>query len=171
MKIKLWIAIGMLTVLACLAGCNNSQKTNTLPEAEKNTPAVTVAAEETMAPTVTSTPTPSPTNTPTPTPTPVPLEKVIFSEQEFFYAESLSVELNFDTATEGIIYYTLDGTVPTEASLLYEEPLLLEASEEDSPNIYHLRADAMYPDGTMSGMTAHTFFVGEKGSANEVQCI
>lgn len=170
MKKNLWTAIGMLAVLACLAGCNNTQKINTLPEAGENTPIATVAPTHTLAPTATNTPTPTPTktptptptNTPTPTPTPVPLEKVVFSENEFFYTETISVELDFDTATEGVIYYTLDGTVPTAESLLYEGAVLLEASQGDSPNIYHLRAAAMYPDGTMSGMTAHTFFVGEK---------
>ena len=52
--------------------------------------------------------------------------------------------------------------MPTAESAVYEEAVVLEASAGDSPNIYHLRAAAAYPDGTMSAMTARTFFVGEK---------
>ncbi len=176
MKRNVWTVIGMVTMFICLAGCNNSQKTNTLPAEGENIPTVTLAISETEAPTETptstptptatptptSTPTPTPTNTPTPTPTPVPLEKVIFSETDFFYAETISVELTFDTATEGVIYYTLDGSTPTSESALYEGPIEFIASEEDSPNLYHLRAAAVYPDGTLSGVTARTYFVGTK---------
>ena len=149
MKKYLWTALGIMAMLTCIAGCNNSQKTNTLPQDEVTiTPTITVAVEtaapthtpaptatSTPTPTPTNTPTPTPTNTPTPTPTPVPLEKVIFSEKEFFYQEDISVTLEFDTATEGIIYYTLDGSTPTVESAVYEEPIFMEASEEASPNL------------------------------------
>lgn len=178
MKKYLWTVFGAMAIVTCLAGCNNSQKTNTLPKEETNIPTVTIEAGETPTctpeptatntpiptntPTPTSTPTPTPTNTPTPTPTPVPLERVLLSEQESFYTEDISVTLEFDTATEGIIYYTLDGTNPTTESPLYEAPILLEASEESSPNLYHIRAAAAYADGTMSEVTAHTYFVGTK---------
>lgn len=178
MKKNLWTAIGMMALVVCLAGCNNSQKTNTLPVAGENTPTVTMAVEKNVTPTATGTPTPSPTNTPTPTPTntptptptntptptptPVPAEQVFFSENNVFYTNDISVELTFDTATEGIIYYTLDGSVPTTESAVYEDAIVMEASKEASPNIYILRAAAAYPDGTMSKMTARTYFVGEK---------
>lgn len=177
MKKHMWTAIGMLTMMACIAGCSNSQKTNTV-SGENITiiPTVTMVAEpeqpatntpvptltSTPTPTLTNTPTPTPTNTPTPIPTPVPLERVVLSETDFFYTETIAVTLEFDTATEGVIYYTLDGSSPTAESNLYGEPILLEASEEASPNLYHLRAAAVYPDGTMSEMTAHTYFVGTK---------
>ena len=172
MKKNIWTAIGVLAVLSCVAGCNPSQKTNSFLQEENNkvtaevteTPMATATSTPTPTntPTPTSTPTPTPTNTPTPTPTPVPLEKVILSETEYFYAEDISVALTFDTATEGTVYYTLDGTVPTEESNLYTEPLIFEASEENSPKLYHLRAAAAYADGTMSEVTAHTYFVGTK---------
>ncbi len=175
MKKNLWTAIGIFILAACAAGCNNSQKTNTFPKEEiSNTPVVTEAETpvptatntptptSTPTPTPTNTPTPTPTNTPTPTPTPVPLEKVVLSENEFFYTEDISVTLEFDTATEGTIYYTLDGTTPTAESAVYEAPLQFQASEDASPNLYHLRAAAAYADGTMSEVTAHTYFVGTK---------
>jgi len=166
MKKCIWTAIGVLVALSCLAGCDPSQKINPLPQEGSNITEITAtpeaAATSTPTPMPTNTPTPTPTSTPTPTPTPVPLEKVLLSETDYFYAEDVLVELNFDTATEGTIYYTLDGTVPTAESQRYEEPLLFEASEENSPNLYHLRAAAAYADGTMSDVTAHTYFVGTK---------
>lgn len=166
MKKYIWTVIGVFSVLSCIAGCNSSQKTNTLPQEENNK--VTIEATETPMATATSTPTPTPsntptptpTNTPTPTPTPTPLERVILSETEYFYEETISVALEFDTATEGIIYYTLDGTMPTAESARYEAPLVFETTEEKSPNLFHLRAAAVYADGTMSDVTAHTYFVG-----------
>ena len=174
MKKYLWTAFSAMAIVTCLAGCNTSQKTNTFPKEETNIPTITVEAGETPTctptptatntptPTPTNTPTPTPTNTPTPTPTPVPLERVLLSEQESFYTEDISVALEFDTATEGTIYYTLDGTNPTTESTLYDEPIILEASEERSPSLYHIRAAAAYTDGTMSEITAHTYFVGTK---------
>jgi len=168
MKKKIWTALGALAVLTCIAGCSNTQRTNTIPVEENNRPSVTVTEvptdtpAPTSTPTPTNTPTPTPTSTPTPTPTPVPSEQVVFSENNFFYTEDISVALEFDTATTGTIYYTLDGTMPTVESQVYETPILLEASEEASPTLYHLRAAAAYEDGTMSEVTAHTFFVGTK---------
>jgi len=173
MKRYLWTASVLLVVLACIAGCNNLPKTNTIPKEDLNTPTVTIAEElpletPTPVPTSTSTPTPTPTNTPTPTstptptPTPVPSECVVMSEQDFFYTEDISVGLTFDTATAGTIYYTMDGSDPTVDAMVYEAPILLKASEDESPYLYHIRAAAVYEDGTMSEVTAHTFFVGEQ---------
>lgn len=177
MKKNRWTIVGALLLVLGIVGCSKSQETNTtLPENSGTiSPTVAAAVTEpaqvptevpantaTPTPTPTNTPTPTPTNTPTPTPTPVPLEKVLFSETEFFYKEDITVELSFDTATEGTIYYTLDGSTPTTESAVYEEPLVFEAAETVSPNLYHLRALAVYADGTFSQMTAHTYFVGEQ---------
>lgn len=177
MKKYIWMLGFALAV--CLAACGKAQEniplenegvdtgnstvevTQTgIPEETVPTATSTPTPLPTATPVPTATPTPTPTSTPTPTPTPLPLERVILSEPEAFYNETVSVTLEFDTATEGTIYYTLDGTTPDSSSLLYENPIVLEASEDITPNVYHLRAVACYPDGTMSQVTAHTYFVG-----------
>ena len=150
------ICLGALLLAGCGAGQTETQTTVT------GAPTVTSAPEATATPTVTSTPTP--TATPTPTPTPMPSERVVLSEQEAFYTEDIQVELVFDTAQSGTIYYTLDGSTPDETSLLYEMPILLEAAEEITPSLYHLRAAARYEDGRWSETTAHTYFVGNQVS-------
>ena len=51
------------------------------------------------------------------------LEKPTFSVAEGTYTEEKSIELN---ATEGDIYYTLDGTDPTKLSTLYTDAIVLD---------------------------------------------
>lgn len=169
MKQKLFkiacLTAGVLFLMGC-GGKNDSA--GNLPEPttvkETATPTFTSTPTPTLTPTPTSTPTPSPTptptSTPTPTPTPIPSEKVLLSETSAFYTEDIQVTLQFDTASSGTIYYTLDGSTPDASSTLYEEPILLTASDDITPNIYHVRAAACYEDGSMSAVTAHTYFVG-----------
>ena len=163
--------IGLLLVLFGMIawyGCGSRQTGNTNvqnPEAtETPVPTNTVVPTNTPEPTHTPTPSPTPTNTPTPTstPTPIPSEEIWLSETEAFYKETITVTLTFDTAFDGAIYYTLDGTNPTRESLLYTEPLVFEAAEDISPNLYHLRAAGFYADGSMTEVVAHTYFVGKQ---------
>ncbi len=165
---KMFFGILFLFLIGVM-GCGQGESKVPVPTESVVKPVVTYAAGTatpvaTMTPEPTATPvptfTPTPTSTPTPTPTPIPSELVVFSEQEAFYTEDILVELVFDSEKEGTIYYTLDGTMPTEESLLYEAPVPMEASKESSPNLYHLRAMAVYEDGTRSAVTAHTYFVG-----------
>ena len=55
----------------------------------------------------------------------------------------------------------MDGTEPTEKGTLYEAPLVLDSTEEESPNVYSVRAKAWYTDGTSSETYVHTYFVGQ----------
>ena len=63
------------------------------------------------------------------------------------------------TAPEGaVIRYTLDGSVPTGDSAVYEEPIVLEQIIGDFPNCYVLRAKAFFADGTESRTATQTFW-------------
>lgn len=49
----------------------------------------------------------------------VPLGQITSSHEDGFYAEPISIQLsNFDTTHT--VYYTLDGTIPTQESMLYQ---------------------------------------------------
>ncbi len=50
-----------------------------------------------------------------------------FNKQGGVYDELISISLKGNT--QGIVYYTLDGTTPTDNSSMYETPILLEAGE------------------------------------------
>lgn len=51
----------------------------------------------------------------------------VFNKQEGVYDELISITL--ESNTQGIIYYTLDGTIPTKNSHVYESPILLESGD------------------------------------------
>lgn len=51
----------------------------------------------------------------------------VFNKQGGTYDELISITLSGNT--EGIIYYTLDGSAPTSNSMVYETPILLESGE------------------------------------------
>ncbi len=63
------------------------------------------------------------------------------------------------SAPEGaVIRYTLDGSVPTESSEQYTEPIVLEQYVGDFPNCAVLRAKAFFADGTESDTVTQTFW-------------
>jgi len=63
------------------------------------------------------------------------------------------------SAPEGaVIRYTLDGSVPTESSEQYTEPIVLEQYVGDFPNCAVLRAKAYFADGTESDTVTQTFW-------------
>jgi len=124
-------------------------------------------------------PLPTPTETITPTPTPEG-NYVGFSLESGFYENTQEVSLycNVDGAK---IYYTLDGSTPTNASTLYEgpvtvknrtsEPNVLSAQKGISPGNNYvpffpvekgtvIRAIAYLPDGTTTNVFHGTYFVG-----------
>lgn len=61
-------------------------------------------------------------------------KKPDFSEEEGTYDESMYLEIS--GSTNGLIYYTLDGSDPTETSFLYSEPIFLESGEYDIKAIF-----------------------------------
>ncbi|MGN1090806.1 MAG: CotH kinase family protein [Huintestinicola sp.] len=103
-----------------------------------------------------------------------------FSMPSGFYEEKITLEMTC-TVPEGKIYYTLDGSEPTEKSQLYTKPLTLKnrSGEENvlsaaagisKGNNYVpsqkvkkanvIRAAALLPDGTWSEIVNGTYFVG-----------
>ena len=86
------------------------------------------------------------------------LPGISFSEEAYFYSESIEVLINSDKP--GKIYYTTDGTEPDEEQNLYSGAIRLEAS--DSVHATCLRAKAFYEDGSESDPIIHTYFVGRE---------
>jgi len=122
---------------------------------------------------------PTPTETITPTPTPEG-NYVGFSHESGFYDSDQDITL-YCNADGAKIYYTLDGSTPTENSKLYEGPIsiknrtrennVLAAQTGISPgNPYVpqfcvdkgtvIRAIAYLPDGTTTPVFHATYFVG-----------
>lgn len=78
-----------------------------------------------------STPTPAATNSSAILTGP-PNEMVGFSHPTGFYTDTVMLEL-FSASPEAQIYYTLDGTVPTETSTLYSGPIAVyDKTDEDN---------------------------------------
>lgn len=57
-----------------------------------------------------------------------------FNKQGGVYDELISISLKGNT--QGFVYYTLDGTIPTEKSAVYETPILLESGEYTIKSIF-----------------------------------
>ncbi len=105
------------------------------------------------------------------------IDSPVFSVEGGWFQEDIQVEL---TATEGDIYYTLDGSDPDEDSYKYDGPITI-TNRTDEPNIYSaisdvcleemyipdynvdkgtvLKAVAVSDDGR-SDVVSETYFVG-----------
>ena len=105
----------------------------------------------------------------------------VFSHESGFYEDSFILELQCDRGEK--IYYTLDGSVPTENSILYEEGILVENITEQPnvctavPNLVEnwlnyeppvgkvdkavvVRAIAVGKNNSVSEIVTKTYFVG-----------
>ena len=159
----LLLALGILLGLAACEQEPAPQEIIKPTIMEAASPTVTEEPAPTAVPEPTATPTPSPTFTPTPSPTPVwtgTEGEVTFSEKDHFFAEPLSLILAISEEKEGYITYTMDNTEPLADGIRYEAPLLLEGTENATPEVYTIRAKAWYADGSSSDTYVHTYFVG-----------
>ena len=108
-------------------------------------------------------------------------EVVYFSDKSGFYEKGFTLTLSCPNQSAKI-YYTTDGSIPTEASHLYDGPLALE-DKSKQPSVLSqrndfnadsepyvptqeftkaniIRAVAVFPDGSSSEVTNGTYFVG-----------
>ena len=112
-----------------------------------------------------------------------------FSHPGGFYEEGFWLTIMNPSLT-GEVYYTLDGTEPTKESILYEEPVLIEADPDQSKPLAYIpttgklvperfqwqppkeepfcasvvRARVIEADATMSQVVTTTYLVDEKGA-------
>jgi len=106
----------------------------------------------------------------------------VFNLESGFYSNS-TLELKINTSDpKAVIYYTLDGSLPSENSTLYENPIILK-NKSDEENVLSaitkvdparidfkpeikikkgnvIRAIAKLSDGTFSDIVSGTYFVG-----------
>lgn len=82
--------------------------------------------------------------------------EIAFSVEENFLSESQ--ELTLSAPVEADIYYTLDGSTPSNGSTRYRSPILLEAGEEVRG--IPVRAVAYYGDGSTSEVCTRTYLTG-----------
>lgn len=79
-----------------------------------------------------------------------------FSLNGGVYEERIEVELT----GEGDIYYTTDGSVPTETSQKYSSPIVIEKSNTQVPKGTVIRA-AVIENGETSYVSSNSYFVGD----------
>jgi len=93
-----------------------------------------------------------------------------FSEKSGFYVDSflLTLTTKYDPK-KFIIFYTLDGSIPTQDSSRYERPITIESQEfidTSSRKATIIRARVIEEDGlTTSPTITKTFFVGENSKS------
>ena len=88
-------------------------------------------------------------------------EKQIFSEESGFYQENIQVVLKIPEMSK--LFYTLDGAVPSEKAILYQDPIELMVPK-DGIQAYVIRVVGYNEAGEPSRCYAHTYFLGEKVS-------
>ncbi|MDE6917619.1 MAG: tetratricopeptide repeat protein [Lachnospiraceae bacterium] len=78
-------------------------------------------------------------------------QKPEFNKQGGVYDEVISIALKGNT--QGVVYYTLDGTEPTDASSVYETPILLESGE------YTIKAVFVNAYGMKSEVETQSYYI------------
>ena len=88
-----------------------------------------------------------------------------FSHKSGFYSEK--TELSLSVPDNCIVYYTTDGSTPTEQSLVYWEPIILDAdmSQDGQDRAKVIRAVAIDRDGNVSRTVGGTYFIMESERA------
>ncbi len=104
----------------------------------------------------------------------------VLSVDSGFYDDIFELEMNC-ADPDATIFYTIDGSVPTETSLQYTSPVMI-GDRTGMPNVlsaiggispfddnlpsenvtkgFVIRAAALLPDGNFSSVTSRTYFVG-----------
>ena len=180
-KLTTSLLLGLLVF--ALSGCSGNANNTPTNDSGNNTgnssSAVTPGISSGSQTAVPGNPLATPTETITPTPTPEG-DYVGFSLESGFYEKSQEVTLYCNTAGAKI-YYTLDGSTPTENSTLYEGPITIK-NRTSEPNVLSaqtgiapgnnyvpnynvdkgtvIRAIAVLPDGTATPVFHATYFVG-----------
>lgn len=75
----------------------------------------------------------------------------VFNKEEGVYEELVSITIKGNT--EGFVYYTLDGTMPTKNSMVYESPILLESGD------YVIKALFVNMYGIESEVVTKTYYI------------
>lgn len=75
----------------------------------------------------------------------------VFNKEEGVYDDLISVTLAGNT--DGFVYYTLDGTTPTENSMVYASPILLESGD------YIIKAMFVNMYGVKSDVAVKTYYI------------
>ncbi|OUM65883.1 hypothetical protein PIROE2DRAFT_7043 [Piromyces sp. E2] len=85
----------------------------------------------------------------------------------FYNKKSIKLEIA-NSDPNAVIYYTLDGSVPTVNSTIYENPIILKNKSEEENVLSSItvkkgnviRAMAQLSDGTLTDVVSGTYFVG-----------
>lgn len=85
-------------------------------------------------------------------------QEIRFSVEDSFCDRDQSLVLS--TMLDSDIYYTTDGSLPSEESLPYQEPIRLKACEE--VKAVTIRAIAYYRDGSATKAYTRTYFLGRQ---------
>jgi hypothetical protein len=75
----------------------------------------------------------------------------VFNKEGGVYDELISITISGNS--DGFVYYTLDGTIPTKNSLVYETPILLESGE------YIVRAMFVNMYGIQSDIVSQNYYI------------
>lgn len=88
-------------------------------------------------------------------------DHLIFSVKESFHTDDLELEIrkNSSIINDVDIYYTLDGSEPSENAIHYTEPVIL--SSEEHLKVVPIRA-ALFYKGEMGEVYTKTYFIGKQ---------
>lgn len=163
----LLVAAALLTVVLLSVGCDSGKKNNTSNNSKNTTPTPTAAIETTPKPIDGG------NDDPTPIPTPVDhsgdtieftndMPDLVFSHNGNFYDKDILLRMY--SRFGGTIYYTLDGSRPTETSMKYNHAngINLSANQGSIPKVWSIRAAIYQEDGTRTGDFVHTYILGAR---------
>ncbi len=87
-----------------------------------------------------------------------------FSEESYFYNDTINLEITTGNNDVNEIYYTIDGSLPTsDEAKIYDEPVTLKKSSTSGKvKGYTVKACGKLSDGTYTDIFTHTYLISEK---------
>lgn len=90
-------------------------------------------------------------------------QDIMFSATDYFYAETVMLELTTSDYDVVEIYYTLDGASPDSAKgVLYTREIKLTSTSTDEQMSYVVKACGKKEDGSFTDVYTHSYFIGSE---------
>lgn len=89
-------------------------------------------------------------------------QEILFSAEDYFYTDTVMLELTAAKSDIVEIYYTMNGTSPESNGILFNDAIKLAGTSSDKQKSYVIKACGKREDGSFTDIYTHSYFISEK---------